>query len=457
MEQKIKSKMVHIAILDTGCSLVHPLFSELICDTICAEGISDAVDRCGHGTFSLSVIVRSIKMFSDITYKVTSIKVSDEEAIDMNILTKGMEYCNQINPDVIYIGSCSCSFHPKMASILNDLAQKGIIIVVPSGNYAFCEPTYPSCLETTLSCGIANKDETICTEVNTYKVDAFVKCTNSIGVLSEECARSMGVKLNSEGMCSLVATSFAAAEMAAFACVIKSHWSNINVYSFRRFIQKNSINLVIQDFKKLFSEMKKESSHDVDHNLDKIMNRKEKYIFLESPKDMDILKEWKFTLYTYDGVQDTSSGVLEFELYDDWEMRHIVYKDKIPFDGGRGYIATKGVDLEPGIYLMRLGNKHHCIESDMSIMALRPEKPKLVCENGMVFAAGIGNNIKILYTENGSMPVIGTGKNTVGTTKLYTEPIKQGKGTMIFCTYYNKVFSEPVVLRAYNGGESHGV
>lgn len=452
MKQRVKPKLVHIAILDTGCSLVHPLFQDVVCDTVLAEGMNDVVDRCGHGTFSLSVIIRSIKMFSDIPYKVTSIKVSDQGTIDINILMRGLEYCSQINPDVIYIGSCNCSFHPRMASILSDLAQKGVIIVVPSGNYAFCEPTYPSCLETTLCCGLANQDGTICTKTNTYKVDAFIKGENSIGVLSEECAQSMGVRRNSKGMGHLQTTSFAAAEMTAFAAVIKAYWSNIDVYALRYFIQKNCINLVIQDLKKLFFELQKESGD----NAFEIVNENIRYISLKNPKDMDILKEWKFSMHTYDGTTDTGSGNLYFELYSDQRMKHKIYQNKIPFCGGRGSIPTPKMDLEPGIYMMRMGNKSERIESDMSIMVLRPEKPKLVCKNGCVFAVGIGNNIKILYTENGSMPTATVENDIGGTTKIYTEPVKQKEETMIFCTYCNKVFSEPVVLRGNKGGESHG-
>lgn len=452
MKYRKKEKIVHIALIDTGCSLVHPLFNNVICNRVCVEGITDVTDRCGHGTFSLSIIVRSMKAFADITYKVTSIKVSEQGVIDINILIKGLEYCNQINPDVIYIGSCNCSFQPKMASVLNDLAKKGILIVVPSGNYAFCEPMYPACLETTLSCGLANEDGTVCTKANIYKTDVFVKSTNFWGVLTEECAQSMGVKQNSEGLCCLVATSFAAAEMAAFALVIKAYWHDMNVYMLRYLIIEKCIDLVIQDFQKLFIEIEKES---IDNKFKKI-NKDIKYIFLDTPKDLDIQKKWKFSLYTYEGILDTCSGSLNFELYNDERMKHKIYEDKILFYGGRGDIPIPKLELEPGIYMMKIGNKVEGIESDISVMILRPQKPKIVCKNGMVFVGTGGNNIKILYTEDGNIPEITTGDNISGTTKIYTEPVMQKKEIMIFCAYCNNVFSEPIILKKDNGGEKYG-
>lgn len=443
-----EAEVVNIVLLDTGGSLSHPYFKNLNCNLLCAEGIENPVDNCGHGTFSLSVIVRTMRAFPNINYKITSIKVSEDSTIDIRILNKGLQYCyEELNPDVIYIGSCNCAYNADMARRLNQLANNGTIIVVPSGNYAFHEPTYPSCFETTICCGLTNEDGTICDTVNSYKSDVFVKCKNSLGILSAESAKMLKVTRNSEGMGYLSATSFSAAEFTAYASIIKAYRREINVYWLRKIIYENCENLVLADFESLLFAVLKAKQYQNDKASIDV-----RYIMLEHPKNMNIKGNWEISIHTVDGNLDVQSGILDFELYQDRYMKNKVYQEKINYKGGYGNIFIMDQKFEPGIYMMRIGNRTCGIESVMSMMIMRPGKPNVVFEDNMVSVYTEVKDAIILYTEDGKLPVATADGSAVATTKIYESPIKRTKNIMVFCTFCNGIFSEPVILNESDGG-----
>lgn len=87
-DRDVLNRLVNIVILDTGSSLNHPFFKDINCELLSVEGIRNPIDECGHGTFVLSVLVGTMRKFSNVKYKITSIKVSENSSIDINILIK---------------------------------------------------------------------------------------------------------------------------------------------------------------------------------------------------------------------------------------------------------------------------------------------------------------------------------------------------------------------------------
>lgn len=442
-DRDVLNRLVNIVILDTGSSLNHPFFKDINCELLSVEGIRNPIDECGHGTFVLSVLVGTMRKFSNVKYKITSIKVSENSSIDINILIKGLQYCNKINPDVVYIGSCNCAYSDVMARILSILAHKGVIIVVPSGNYPFYEPTYPSCLETTFCCGLANEDGSICNNFNTYGADVFIKCRNVLGVLSEQNAQLFGATLNNEGMAFLSATSFSAAEFAAYVSVLKAYRADINVYSLRELIHKNYEKLVLFDFNLLLADVRKKNGQ-----FSESPHKNYRYIMLHPSKDMSVACDWTFHIYTVDGRLEKCFGTLILELYQDKFMTNKLYQDEIEFKNGRGVISLTNRKLKPGIYMIKLGNRENGIESVISMMISRPEKPKVVIKDNNVYVDPIFEGAKILYTEKGIMPMARAGGEVIAPTKIYSGPIRRSKEIMVFCTYCNDIFSEPVILES---------
>lgn len=442
-DRNVLPRLVNIVILDTGSLLNHSFFKDVNCELLSAEGIENPIDECGHGTFVLSVVIRTMREFSNVKYKITSVKVSENSSIDINILIKGLQYCNKINADVVYIGSCNCAYSDAMARILSILAHKGVIIVVPSGNYPFYEPTYPSCLETTFCCGLANEDGSICHNVNTYGADVFIKCRNVLGVLSPQNAQLFGVTLNDEGMAFLSATSFSAAEFAAYISVLKAYREDINVYSLRELIYKNYEKLVLLDFNLLLADVRKKNGQ-----FPESLHKNDRYIMLHPSKDMSVAGDWIFNIHTVDGKFEKCFGTLILEIYQDKFMTNKLYQDEIEFKNGRGVISLTNKKLKPGIYMMKLGNRANNIESVISMMISRPEKPEIVIKDNNVYVYPVFKGAKILYTENGRMPMVKAGGEVIDPTKIYSGPIRRSKEIMVFCTYCNDIFSEPVILES---------
>lgn len=366
---KLPDRKITIAILDTGMDSGHQFFSDIECECQGVEGITELNDACGHGTYVASVIVRTLKLFANVDYRIISIKLSDTSSIYIQMLIKGLEMCINILPDIIYLGSCNYSFNNEVASLLKALAERGVLIIVPSGNIPINRPTYPSCLDTVISCGLVDADFNISQKSNAYNVDIFLQDQDVYGVLSPENAQDFQVELNSNGMAHLSATSFSAAKFAAYSALMKSLMPTVDVYIIRHLIKQILPDKIMKN---------------VDSLLDKVKTQKKvlkpgkisdmKYIMLCSTINLDVSDTLEFALYDTGGMKVNCSGKLRIEVYDDIYMRDLLYRQEVVYENGGGVLEVSKICSLAGVYMLQILGCDNKTESIISMLNISASK-----------------------------------------------------------------------------------
>lgn len=436
-------KKINIAILDSGCCTDSKFFEGIDIRHICSNEFSSSDDNFGHGTFVLSNIVNVLKQFPFIKYKIFSVKVTEDGMVHNNTLVKGLNFCYNTDVDVVYIGSCNSSFDNEIARLIYLLAKKKIIVVLPSGNNPTNEATYPSCLSTTISCGLSNQDGTIYKNANSYKTDVFLFYKNAPGLIPKKCRKNWEFATVKDGIYYITATSFSAAFFTGIVVVIKFFHNDIDVFKLRKIIREKYKDGVIVKFSEFLMYVINKRIINEDNAYNDM-----KYIKINAPTNLSSNGEWTFTLYTLDGEKYNGSGILDLEIFKDVVMKECVYKGKIKYISGEGRILPLK-DLYGGIYILKLSNKidKEMFEGAMSMCVSKVLEPYVICYENMVYASSLDKNNQILYTVDGSNPGVDLDGKVQNNTKIYKKPIKYSNSVMKFATYSNHLYSQVVNIK----------
>ena len=145
---------VKIAILDSGidyCSSVRLSGSINLVEEEC-DLPAYMNDMTGHGT-AVASILRKIDNNAEI-YSVRVLNADDYT--DLNTVIKGLQWCVDNEIDIINISFGTKQKSAILENMLNDIRNKGIIVVAAGGNNYANEIDYPAKFESTISVGSVN-------------------------------------------------------------------------------------------------------------------------------------------------------------------------------------------------------------------------------------------------------------------------------------------------------------
>lgn len=150
--KKTKGKGVTVMVLDTGCPADHPDLMRNIDLSKCRSFIEgeDIFDsHVGHGVHCAGTIgaIDNTEGIVGIAPEVTIItaKVLDKNGRNQgDSILRGLEYCLQVNPDVVNMSLGGPSPMPQVHEIIKKLTARNIVVVCAAGNNGQENILYPA-------------------------------------------------------------------------------------------------------------------------------------------------------------------------------------------------------------------------------------------------------------------------------------------------------------------------
>lgn len=435
-------KKLKIAYLDTGCDTDIEFLRNFSLKKVQIDSISSNCDYEGHGTFFASILAQYVH-FKGIYPEVISVKIGDSSNIPIENINNGLKLCIEEDVDIINISACNTSFNEEMAALINTLAENNKLIFAPVGNNIMNVKTYPSCLNTVISCGMLDEFNKISEISNNTNVDIFIPSTNIAGMLNYNLIKKYKLKCGEEGVVRVSGTSFSSAILTAFGAIIKSIYPEINVYQLRYLLQKCQLDNDYEIFNKIVDLVIKYES-----NIPELKGA-DFYIKILNPKDFIISNKWRVELYSEDGVLCEKQLSIRVCIYSNRDRKKIIRNKKIFLE--KGLVEFSFSDLDPGIYYMEVFNEELGISS-MSMAINRPVEPSLIIDEKSENIAEIISNeeleVRVFYTYDNEIPIVAQDGQAMGATKEYVEKfiIKEGCKKINLCSFYNGVFSNLVSI-----------
>lgn len=146
----VNGEDVTVAVIDSGIDDKNPELEGKVVDAfnIEKEDRTDLEDKSGHGTYVAGIIAGNRTGVAPAV-KLVSIKLRYDQANYQRDLTRSLEFCEILKPDIINISSGSPWYSDGLEYRCNKVINGGIVIVAAAGNYstgAFFPASYDSAI-----------------------------------------------------------------------------------------------------------------------------------------------------------------------------------------------------------------------------------------------------------------------------------------------------------------------
>lgn len=452
---------IKIAYLDTGCDISHKFFRN---NKITALSVSDDInleDEIGHGTFFAGVVSKLTNVHGKVGPEILSIKIGNTGQFSIKNVNKGIQIAIDNKADILNIGACNAYYSPEMARLINQAIESGIIVICPSGNYIFEEYTYPSSLETVISCASSDINGNLAEHSNFHEfVDVLAPGVDILGPLSEKQAKRLGIETNECGLAKMSGTSFASAILSSLAVLLKSSFS-LNQWHFKYLLENafaKSYSYVMQNGTKIkkpiinFREaLQWIKNSGFENYTPDILQRN--YLNLKVPVDFMLNKQWEAQTYDSKGnFVEINMEDLTVEVYK-FQSDQKLQKEKI--DVRKVNIKNGSLFWEfdvnnPGVYKIKIISKGN-INGAMSMAIVKPNPPKLSYaekkgDKVNIKFEDVEDNVEIYYSIINDRLVVDPMKGPLRGTQRYIGvfDVPNNCDCLFAATFANGIFSEIV-------------